>query len=85
MARIRKGEAKAFFDDAPYGEYAIALFHDEDNDGKLAYGALGIPKEGYGFSNDARGRFGPPSFDKARFKLDSAEKAVSIKVKYGWL
>jgi uncharacterized protein (DUF2141 family) len=84
MARIKKGTAKAFFDDVPYGEYAISIFHDEDNDAKLAYGTFGIPKEGYGFSNNASSMFGPPSFDKAKFALNAAEKAVSIKVKYGW-
>ncbi|MYE01735.1 MAG: DUF2141 domain-containing protein, partial [Alphaproteobacteria bacterium] len=42
------------------GEYAIAAFHDEDRDGDLDTNLLGMPTEGYGFSNEARGAFGPP-------------------------
>ncbi|MDG2381338.1 MAG: DUF2141 domain-containing protein [Pirellulaceae bacterium] len=46
----------------PPGEYAIAAFQDANNDGVLNRNALGIPTEVYGFSNDARGRFGPPDY-----------------------
>jgi uncharacterized protein (DUF2141 family) len=43
---------------------------------------LGIPKEGYGFSNNAGSTFGPPSFDDAKITLDREKKVVLIKVKY---
>ncbi|EKK00200.1 hypothetical protein RBSH_04536 [Rhodopirellula baltica SH28] len=45
--------------------FAIAAFHDTDNDGALSRNQFGIPAERYGFSNDARGKFGPPAFDDA--------------------
>lgn len=83
MARIIDGSAQAFFDGVPYGKYAIALFHDENNNGKLDYGMLGIPKEGFGFSNNPKVRFGPPSFESAAFTLDSPRRTIIIKVTYG--
>lgn len=54
-------------DDIPEGTYAISVFHDENGNGKLDTGTFGIPKEGYGFSNNARGMFGPPSFTESSF------------------
>lgn len=47
------------------GRYVIAVFQDVDGNGTLSTGAFGIPKEPFGFSNNARVRFGPPSFDAA--------------------
>lgn len=51
----------------PHGEYAIAVYHDKNTNGKLDTNVLGIPKEVYGFSNNARGRFGPASWEEAYF------------------
>lgn len=56
----------------PPGRYVIAAFQDTDGDGKLSKGALGIPREPFGFSNGARARFGLPGFDAAAFELTSA-------------
>jgi uncharacterized protein (DUF2141 family) len=66
---IQKGSAKAVLKDVPPGTYAVAVMHDEDNDRKLKKGMFGIPKEGIGASNNARGHFGPPKFDDAKFEL----------------
>ncbi len=55
--------------DLPYGEYAIAVYHDKNKNGKLDTNFLGIPKEGYGFSNNARGKFGPASWEDAKFSI----------------
>jgi uncharacterized protein (DUF2141 family) len=65
----------------PYGEYAIKVFHDENSNGELDKGILGIPVEAYGFSNDARGTIGPPEYEKAAFKLDSPKKEITITIK----
>jgi uncharacterized protein (DUF2141 family) len=46
------------------GKYAFKYFHDENKNEKLDVNWIGIPKEGYGFSNNAKGSFGPPSFEK---------------------
>lgn len=51
----------------PAGTYSISLFQDENGNRKLDTGIFGIPKEKYGFSNDAEGVIGPPSYDKCRF------------------
>ena len=51
------------------GKYALKYFHDENSDKKLNTNILGIPKEGYGFSNNAKGKFGPPSFNKMIFEI----------------
>ena len=59
------------FGDLPFGEYAVRLFHDENGNEKLDTNWMGIPKEPYGFSNDARGKFGPPGYEAAKFRFDS--------------
>ena len=58
--------------------FAIAVYQDADNNGTLTKGALGIPKERYGFSNNARGQFGPPTFDQAKTSLDPTLK-ISLR------
>lgn len=55
------------FKDIPNGIYAISLFQDEDENGELNTNWIGMPKELFGFSNDAKGRMGPPSFEDASF------------------
>jgi uncharacterized protein (DUF2141 family) len=72
------GEVTVTFRDVPPGRYAVAVFHDVDGDGALDTGALGLPAEPYGFSRDARGRFGPPDFDRAAFDL--GDGAVEVRV-----
>ncbi|MEG0890152.1 MAG: DUF2141 domain-containing protein [Bacteroides sp.] len=51
------------------GVYAISLFHDENENGKLDTGAFGRPLEKFGFSNDAEGVMGAPAYDKCSFAL----------------
>jgi uncharacterized protein (DUF2141 family) len=51
------------------GKYAFKYFHDENGDEKINTNFMGIPKEGYGFSNNAKGTFGPPSFNKMVFEI----------------
>ncbi|WP_200836810.1 DUF2141 domain-containing protein [Rubripirellula obstinata] len=58
--------------------FAIAVFHDENENGSLDRNAFGIPTECYGFSNNARGLTGPPSFTDA--KIDRPEPGQSIKI-----
>lgn len=53
----------------PAGEYAFALFQDENGNGRLDTAAFGIPTEKSGFSNNAEGIMGPPSYDKCLFCL----------------
>lgn len=64
------------------GDYAIALLHDENDNGK-ADRALGMmPKEGYGFSRDAPVKMAPPKFKDAVFNLGEGNSRVTIKMRY---
>jgi uncharacterized protein (DUF2141 family) len=75
------GVAAVFTDLAP-GHYALALFHDEDGDDEFDRGFLGVPREGYGFSNDARPFFGPPSFEAAAVAVDEEGASISVRMVY---
>lgn len=79
---IQKKRAKLVFENVPYGAYAIASVHDENGNGKMDYNVMGLPKEGYGFSKDAMGMFGPPKFEAAKITLDSPSLSLRIKVNY---
>jgi uncharacterized protein (DUF2141 family) len=68
------------FGDLPFGEYAVRLFHDENGNEKLDTNWMGIPKEPYGFSNDARGKFGPPGYEAAKFLFDSDGLTLQVKL-----
>lgn len=63
------------------GNYAVAAIHDEDDDGSLDTNLLGMPSERYGFSNGARGMFGPPSFDDASFPVEGGTVRVPLAVR----
>jgi uncharacterized protein (DUF2141 family) len=55
--------------EAPPGTYAVAVHHDANANGKMDANFLGIPKEGYGVSNDVRTRFRPPRFSEAAVRV----------------
>jgi len=59
-----------FKTELPPGLYAVKLMHDIDDNKKLNVNLVGIPKEPYGFSNNTTGRFGPPKWKAASFKLE---------------
>lgn len=63
------------------GKYAVAVLHDEDNNGKMSTNFLGMPKEGYGFSDNAEVKRGPPSFEEASFELNS-DTTIVIDIRY---
>jgi uncharacterized protein (DUF2141 family) len=67
--------------DVPYGDYGVAVFHDENSNGKMDKTFLGIPLEPYGFSNNVRVTFGPPQWEKAKFTVKDSSTDVSIEVK----
>lgn len=68
------------FENIPYGDYAIKLYHDLNEDGGFDTNLLGMPQEAYGISNNVRGTFGLPDFEEAKFVLASKEKTISIQV-----
>lgn len=70
-------ELEFSFDDLPPGRYAIRVMHDENGNGKLDTNLLGIPKEGYGASNNPQ-VMRAPHFDEAAFELGEEGLAISI-------
>jgi uncharacterized protein (DUF2141 family) len=78
---IVKNKCIVEFDNIPKGIYAIACFHDENNNGKLDANFIGIPKEGTGASNNAKGSMGPPKFRDAQFIVDN-DVNQRIKINY---
>ena len=82
VIKIRKTEARCDFEDIPPGTYAITVIHDENMDGKLDTNWLGIPKEGYGFSNDVKALLGGPSFSAASFQYNGGTLDLTISLHY---
>ncbi len=77
-----QSQVSVTFPEVPAGRYAAIAFHDKNGDAKLNQGALGIPKEGYGFSNGG-GRFGPPAFDKTAVDVPaSGSKTIPVALIY---
>lgn len=70
------------FDGVKPGVYAAMLFHDENNNGQFDRSPNGMPLEGYGFSRNAQGHYGPPAFDDAAFEVKAAEASVDIDMTY---
>ena len=64
------------------GVYGLAVYHDEDADRKFKRNGIGLPAEGYGFSNDAPTIFGLPSFGRVRFSAPRSGVETAIRLKY---
>ena len=80
-AEHKGGTARVVFTEVPPGIYAVSAFHDKNNNGRLDTGFMGKPSEPYGFSNDARGTFGPAKFRDAKFTLDESGANLAIRLK----
>ena len=82
-AVVPAGEATTLrFRNVAPGTYAIALLHDENDNGR-ADRALGMmPREGFGFSRDARVRMGPPRFDEAAIEVGTTSTRQTIRMRY---
>ena len=70
------------FANVPYGTYAVSVLHDENSNGKMDKNFIGIPKEGFGTSNNPKIRRGPPSFTESSFNLENNELAMKIDMNY---
>ncbi len=64
------------------GTYALAIYHDENDNHHFDRTLLGLPAEGYGFSNDAPTLFGPPAFAATRFAVPAAGTRLAIRLRY---
>lgn len=75
------GEMTITIDDLPFGEYAISIYHDENANDILDTNFFKLPTEPYGFSNNARGTFGPPSFEEAKIIFNTDQQNIKISLK----
>ena len=78
--RLQPGQSIQIEGLAP-GRYGIMAFHDKNSDGKLNTLPIGLPTEPYGFSNNARGRFGPPNWQAASFEVRATMVSQSIRLR----
>jgi uncharacterized protein (DUF2141 family) len=81
-ARIQSRKALCRFDGMPAGRYAAVVYHDENSNGEFDQNALGMPLEGFGFSNNASILFGPPSFKSASFDYSGGDFRQAVKIRY---
>ena len=77
-AKIQNNRCEVVFKDVPEGVYAISLYHDENGNNTLDSNLLGIPKEDYGCSNNAKGFMGPPKWEDAKFEVKNQSIIQSI-------
>lgn len=74
------GGASVTYQNIEAGRYAVALYQDRNNNQRLDTSFIGMPKEPYGFSNDAKVRFSAPSFQEAAFKIEEKISAKHIRI-----
>lgn len=80
--KVAGGRASVDLGDVPPGEYGIVVVHDENGNSKLDTSWIGIPQEGVGASNNAKGRMGPPKYRDARFEVGPAGATQNITMTY---
>jgi uncharacterized protein (DUF2141 family) len=79
---IQNNQVRLRFDNLPFGTYAIACLHDENGNGKMDTNLVGIPKEGYGASNNAVSKLSAPKFEAAKFAFNAAAFSANMKMFY---
>ena len=82
VIKVRDKQARCDFLNISQGTYSLVVVHDENMNSKLDTNWLGVPTEGYGFSNDAKAMFGPPSFSAASFPYDGQDIEIRISLNY---
>jgi uncharacterized protein (DUF2141 family) len=78
--KVKNRSEIVVFENIDYGEYAIKMYHDVNENKKMDKGLFGIPTEPYGFSNDASGFMGPASYEKAKFIHNSQKTENKINL-----
>jgi uncharacterized protein (DUF2141 family) len=81
MSSIKDNKCSFSIADLKPGKYAVRYYHDENLNGKMETNLVGKPTEGYGFSNNVTGKFGPPPFEKWLFEI-SGDKRIVLKPTY---
>lgn len=80
-ASIKNKKCTIIYKELKKGKYAVRYFHDENNNKNVDKNRIGIPIEGYGFSNDAYGAFGPKKFEKMLFPV-AGETKIKLRTNY---
>jgi uncharacterized protein (DUF2141 family) len=75
-------EVTVMIDSLAAGRYAVAVHHDENGNGRMDSSFIGLPEEGYAFSNDAIVFLGPPPFTDASFDLPDEGRHITIQMDY---
>lgn len=82
MLPVAGSKVEVRFSDLPPGSYGVMAYHDRNANGRLDTLPIGLPTEPYGFSNNARGSFGPPSWRSATVAVGAGEtKAQAIRLR----
>jgi uncharacterized protein (DUF2141 family) len=79
---IRGGKASLIFPPLPAGEYAVVVFHDNNDNGVIDHNFIGLPNEAIGFSNAFKLSFisGLPTFDKLKFAHGEVAQTIQIRM-----
>ncbi len=80
QAKVVGDDAKKVSLSVEPGWYAVAVYHDQNNNGQLDKKIFGIPKEPYGFSNNIRPATSAPKFDECKIQVQQNEKEIAIKL-----
>jgi uncharacterized protein (DUF2141 family) len=81
-AEAHSGTTVVVVDNMPAGQFAVQAFHDENANGEIDRGLFGIPKEGVGFSRDARIGLGPPKWRDAVFNHEARPQTIRLNLRY---
>ncbi len=82
IAPVKDRTADISFEGVRPGKYAFVMFHDENANGRFDFNALGMPREGYAFSNNVRPLFSAPSFKAAAFDYPGGNLSLTIVMRY---
>jgi uncharacterized protein (DUF2141 family) len=80
VTKIENNSCSVTFENIPSGNYAISLYHDENDNNKMDSNFMGIPKEDYGCSNNAKGFMGPPKWEDAKFEINNKPVIQNIQL-----
>ena len=81
-APAQAGSVTVDVPDVPSGTWAALAYHDENSNKKLDTNFVGMPTEGYGFSNGAKGNFGPPKFKDTAITVGEGTTTALMTLKY---
>ncbi len=82
MKKVSSKRETFIFKNIPFDTYAVSVWHDQNDNEKIDTNIFGVPTEGLGASNNAKGRMGPPRFRNAAFKVDKKTQTISITINY---